>query len=171
MRKIAIGIAQGLIAGALLIGAGAAQAAPECAPAGSEKGVEAAAKAWFDAGRRDDLATLGAIQAGGFFAYDNGKRYDGLTLGELVKQAHAGGTQIEWNLHDFDVHLGCEMAWAAWVNTGAVGTRGAMQPVTWLESANFVWVGGAWRMAFLHSERAGGEAAQPQQGQGRRIRR
>ncbi|HEY3949091.1 nuclear transport factor 2 family protein [Phenylobacterium sp.] len=168
MRWIAVGLAMALIAGA-----GAGRAAPVCAPAGSERAVENAVRAWFDAGRRDDLAALGAIQAPGFYAYDNGKRYAGLTLGELVKAAHASGTQIEWNLHDFDVHLGCDQAWAAWVNTGAVGTRGAMAPVTWLESATFAWRDGGWRMAFLHSGRVTPDAApqNPGQNQGRRGRR
>jgi len=146
---------------AFIMGAGAAQAAATCAPAGSEKAVAAAAQAWFEAGRRDDLSALDVIQAPGFYAYDNGNRYDGLALGQLVKAAHGSGTQIEWNLHDFDIHLGCDQAWAAWVNTGAVGTRGAMQPVTWLESAVFAWRDGAWKMAFLHSGRVAQDAATP----------
>lgn len=138
---------------AIVFCAGAAQAAPACAPKGSEKAVEAAVQAWFDAGRRDDLAGEAALQAPGFYAYDGGKRYQGTALGELVKAAHAAGTRIEWNLHDFDVHAGCDKAWVAWVNTGAAGKAGAMQPVTWLESAVFGWRGGAWRMEFLHSGR------------------
>jgi hypothetical protein len=133
--------------------AGAAQAAPACAPKGSGPAVEAAVRAWFDAGRRDDLAALAKIQAPGFYAYDGGKKYEGLALGELVKGAHASGVKIEWGLHDFDVHLACDQAWVAWINTGAAGKAGALQPVTWLESAVFDWQDGAWRMAFLHSAR------------------
>jgi hypothetical protein len=138
---------------AALLASGAAQAAPACAPAGSDRAVEAAVRAWFDAGRRDELATMAKIQAPGFYAYDGGKKYEGLALGELVKGAHASGVAIEWNLHDFDVHVACDQAWVAWVNTGASGKAGAMQPVTWLESAVFGWQGGAWRMEFLHSAR------------------
>jgi hypothetical protein len=138
---------------AAVVCAGTARAAPTCAPKGSDKAVQAAVQAWFDAARRDDVPAEAAIQAPGFYAYDGGKRYPGTSLGELVKSAHAAGTRIEWNLHDFDVHPGCDKAWIAWVNTGAAGKAGAMAPVTWLESAVFAWQGGAWRMEFLHSAR------------------
>jgi Domain of unknown function (DUF4440) len=138
---------------AVLLAASAAYGAPACAPQGSGPAMQAAVQAWFEAARRDDVAGEAALQAPGFYAYDNGKRYEGTSLGELVKSAHAAGARIEWNLHDFDVHVGCDKAWIAWINTGASGKAGAMQPVTWLESAVFGWRGGAWRMEFLHSAR------------------
>jgi hypothetical protein len=147
-------IRRGILGLTALLFAGAAEAAPACAPAGSAPAVEAAVRAWFDAGRRDDLVGLAKIQAPGFYAYDGGKKYEGPALGELVKGAHASGVTIEWNLHDFDAHVGCDKAWIAWVNTGASGKAGAMAPVTWLESAVFGWRDGAWRMEFLHSARA-----------------
>ena len=75
-----------------------------------------------------------ALQAPGFYAYDGGERYDGTALGELLRGVKAEGTRVEWNLHDVDVHVACDQAWAAWVNSGAGGKPGAMQPVTWLES-------------------------------------
>ncbi|WP_293369742.1 nuclear transport factor 2 family protein [Phenylobacterium sp.] len=152
-----LGVVSLALAAALAAGGG--QAAPACAPKGSGPAVQAAVQAWFDAGRRDDLAALAKIQAPGFYAYDGGKKYEGLALGELVKGAHASGVKIEWNLHDFDAHLGCDKAWIAWINTGASGKAGALQPVTWLESAVFGWRGGAWRMEFLHSARASPPAA------------
>ena len=143
----------GLVASAVLLLAGAAGARPACAPAGSAPAVEAAVRAWFDAGRRDDLKAMGAVQAADFYAYDGGARFDGLKLGELVRDSHASGMVIEWNLHDVDVHVGCDQAWAAWVNTGAAGKAGTMRPVTWLESAVLTYRDGRWRMAFLHSDR------------------
>lgn len=146
---VAAGVAFALAGAA----SGSVHAAPACAPAGSDRAVEAAVRSWFDAGRRDDLAAEAAIQAPGFYAYDGGKKYQGVALGELLKTLHASGVTIEWNLHDFDVHVACDQAWIAWVNTGAAGKAGAMQPVTWLESAVFGWQGGAWRMEFLHSAR------------------
>ena len=143
----------GLTVCAALVLSGSAQAAPSCAPAGSAPAAEAAVRAWFDAGRRDDLQAMGAVQAADFYAYDGGARFDGLKLGELVRDSHASGMVIEWNLHDMDVHVGCDQAWAAWVNTGAAGKAGAMRPVTWLESAVLTYRDGRWRMAFLHSDR------------------
>jgi hypothetical protein len=136
------------------LAAGCAQAAPSCAPPGAAKDVEAAVRGWFSAFARKDYAAGYALQAPGFYAYDGGERYKGDELGVLLKTAQTGGTRFEWNLHDMDVHLACDQAWAAWVNTGAVGKPGAMQPITWLESMVLRYADGRWRIEFLHSDRA-----------------
>jgi hypothetical protein len=133
--------------------AASVQAAPGCAPPAGARDVEAAIRGWFAAFAREDYAAGYALQAPGFYAYDGGERYRGAELGELLKNAQAAGTRFEWNLHDMDVHLGCDQAWAAWVNTGAVGKPGAMQPVAWLESMVLRYAGGRWRIEFLHSDR------------------
>jgi hypothetical protein len=134
--------------------AGGAHTAPACAPPGAAKDVETAVRGWFGAFVHDDYAAAYALQAQGFYAYDGGERYDGTALGELLRKLKAGGTRLEWRLHDMDVHVACDRAWAAWVNTGAAGTAGAMQPVTWLESMTLRYGGGRWRIEFLHSDRA-----------------
>ncbi|WP_372781911.1 hypothetical protein [Phenylobacterium sp.] len=142
------------LAAALLACAGAASAAPGCAPAkDAARDAEAVVRGWFAAGARDDVAAEADLQAPGFYAFDAGKRFDGTALGELVKSAHASGVKIEWNLQDMDVHAACDQAWAAWVNRGASGKAGAMQPVTWLESAVLGYHDGRWRLEFLHSAR------------------
>ena len=138
---------------AAISAAGAVEAAPKCAPPGAAKDVEATVRGWFGAFAHDDYAAGYALQTPGFYAYDNGKRFDGTALGELLRGAKASGTRVEWNLGTVDVHLGCDQAWAAWVNTGASGKAGAMAPVTWLESAVLSYRDGRWRMAFLHSGR------------------
>jgi hypothetical protein len=114
---------------------------------------EAAVPGGFAAFAREDYAAGYALQAPGFYAYDGGKRYDGTALGELLRGAKASGRRVEWNLHDMDVHVACDQAWAAWVNTGAGGIVGAMQPVTWLESMVLRYADGRWRVEFLHSDR------------------
>jgi hypothetical protein len=148
MRRVTISLA---IAAALM--SGAAQAAAKCAPPGAAKDVEAVVRGWFAAFARQDYAGGYALQAPHFYAYDGGKRYDGVALGELLRTAKATGTMVEWNLHDIDVHLACDQGWAAWVNTGAAGKAGAMTPVTWLESAVLSYRDGRWSMEFLHSDR------------------
>jgi len=135
------------------LAAGSAHAAPKCAPPGAAKDVEAAVRGWFAAFARDDYAAGYALQAPGFYAYDGGERYKGAELGELLKTAKAAGARVEWNLHDMDVHVACDAAWAAWVNTGSSGKVGAMQPVTWLESMVLRYADGRWRVEFLHSDR------------------
>lgn len=133
--------------------AGSVQAAPKCAPPGAVKDVEAAVRGWFAAFARKDYAAGYALQAPGFYAYDGGERYDGAALGELLKTAQAAGTRFEWNLHDMDVHVACDQAWAAWANTGSIGKPGATQPVAWLESMVLRYADGRWRVEFLHSSR------------------
>jgi hypothetical protein len=138
---------------AAALAAGSAQAAPSCAPPGAAKDVEAAVRGWFGAFARDDYSAGYALQTPGFYAYDNGKRFDGTALGELLRGVKASGARVEWNLGDIDVHVGCDQAWAAWVNRGASGKAGAMAPVTWLESAVLSYRDGHWRLEFLHSGR------------------
>jgi hypothetical protein len=138
---------------AAVLVAGAAQAAPTCAPKGAAKDVEAAVRGWFAAFARDDFDAGYALQTPAFYAYDGGKRFDGKELGELLKSIHASGRKIEWNLGQINVHMGCDKAWTAWVNRGAGGTPGAMEPVVWLESAVLGYEGGRWRLEFLHSDR------------------
>jgi hypothetical protein len=151
--------------------AGAARAEPACAPASSAKEVEAVVRGWFGAFARNDYQAGYALQTPGFYAYDNGQRYNGTVLGELVRSAKAAGGVIQWNLGPVDVHMGCDVAWAAWINKGAAGSSGAAQPETWLESAALRYQDGHWRMEFLHSDRVPpqnqGAGAQPQ---GRRRR-
>jgi hypothetical protein len=138
--------------GAALV-AGGAQAAPACAPPGAAKDVDGAVRGWFAAFAREDYAAGYALQTPGFYAYDSGKRFNGTELGDLLRTAKAAGTRVEWNLHDMDVHVACDQAWAAWINTGAGGKAGAMQPVTWLESMVLRYADGRWRVEFLHSDR------------------
>jgi hypothetical protein len=135
--------------------------------------VEAVVRGWFAAFDRNDYPAGYALQAPGFYAYDNGQRYDGTTLGELLRTAKGQGVKVEWNLGAVDVHAGCDEAWAAWVNKGSSGSSGAMQPVTWLESAGLRYQDGHWRMEFLHSGRVPAAptqspAAQPTHGRHQR---
>lgn len=71
----------------------------------------------------DDLEALAAIFDQGFYAYDLGKRFDGLALGELIRQAHAAGSQFVWTVQDVDSHVVGDWAWIAYVNRGSVPTE------------------------------------------------
>lgn len=148
MRRAAL-----ILSALLALSANAARAAPACAPPGAAREVEAVVRGWFAAMAREDYAAGYALQAKGFYAFDGGRRFDGEALGELLRSLKAGGTHIEWNLHDLDAHVACDQAWASWVNTGASGKAGALQPVTWLESMVLGYADGRWRIEFLHSDR------------------
>ncbi len=155
----------------LALTAGAVQAAPLCAPASAAKDVEAVVRGWFGAFARNDYQAGYGLQASGFYAYDNGQRYDGTTLGELLRTAKASGLKVEWNLGPVDVHAGCDEAWAAWVNKGSAGAPGAVEPVTWLESAGLRYQDGRWRMEFLNSSRVPPPNPSPASQTGRRRQR
>jgi hypothetical protein len=102
----------------------------------------------------DDLEALKAILDNGFYAYDLGKRFDGLALMELIKRAHAGGSQFVWTVQDVESHILGDWAWTAYINRGSVSDGGTVTPVTWLESAVLRHDGSRWRIRFFHSTRA-----------------
>ena len=101
----------------------------------------------------DDEAGLRAIFTDDFYAFDGGKRFDGMALPTLLKAAHAAGKRFVWTVNEPDVQV--EGGWAsiAFVNRGSVGDAAGMVPVTWLESAVLRFEGGCWRVRFFHSTR------------------
>lgn len=123
-------------------------------PAHEADTPEHAVQSFFRALAADDSAALSRLTSPGFYAFDNGKRFIGNSLFELVRNLHRDGTQINWNLSSIDVHQRGMSAWAAWENHGAAGTSGAMTSVTWLESANLHRAGRVWLIDFLNSARA-----------------
>ena len=143
-------------AAAVLMLSGCAHTAPDSCPAapGDAAAVEAAVRGLFEALRTDDDAAFRRLTTRSFYAYDVGKRFDGTELADLVRDAHARGVQLNWNIGAVDTHLGCGTAWAAWENVGSAGVPPRLQPVRWLESAVLVRKGGAWKIDFFHSTRA-----------------
>ena len=147
-RAVGIGIAGALAA----VGATAASAESTCAPQDPQAIVNVIT-AMYDAAMNDDEARMTEILAPGFYAFDAGHRFDGMTLPNLIKTAHKGGRVYRWNVTLPDVHIGCDTAWIAYVNDGAVGDTKGTMPQKWLESANLVYANGQWRVLFLASMR------------------
>jgi|SRR5579859_1528814 len=119
-----------------------------------EQAVIATMQAMFAALAVDDLESLARIFTADFYAFDGGKRFDGMALPELIKAAHADGKRFQWTVTEPDVEIAGDWARIAFVNRGAVGDATAMTPVTWLESAVLRREGGGWRVRFFQSERA-----------------
>jgi ketosteroid isomerase-like protein len=140
---------------------GAAHAAPACqAPKGDQtQAVAAAARDLFAAAQIDDAAAFKAGVTADFYAYDNGKRFDGMALFDLIKAAHAQGRRFVWTVQEPKVVVACDTAFLAYVNHGAVGDAKGMQPIIWLESDYLRFEQGRWKIAFLHSTRAAPPAA------------
>jgi hypothetical protein len=148
-RAIGIGIGVALAAGRMT----AARAETACAPQNPQAIVDVVA-AMYDAALNDDEARMTEILAPGFYAFEAGHRFDGMTLPNLIKVAHKGGRVYRWSVTLPDVHIACDTAWIAYVNDGAVGDAKGTAPQKWLESANLAYMHGRWRMLFLSSMRA-----------------
>ena len=124
-------------------------------------GVERSVRTLFDALARDDRAAYQRAITTDFWSFDGGERMSATRLFDLVEGAHKKGRVINWSLGPIAVRGGCDMAWASWVNDGAAGTKAAMVPRRWLESAVLRRSPTGWRVEFLHSTSVKPEALQP----------
>jgi ketosteroid isomerase-like protein len=123
-------------------------------PTEDEAQIVAVLRAIFVAARDADEAGFAALIAPGYYMYDGGKRFDGTAIMGLIKAAYAEGRRFDWNVTEPDVHVAGDTAWVAYVNRGGITDASGTKPQSWLESACFTRIGGAWKIAFLHSTRA-----------------
>ena len=143
-----------LSAALLLAGCAHLERSACAAPGGSNAQIEGTIHAFFDALRRDDQTAFQHLTTSRFFAFDAGKRYSGIQLVNLVKDAHARRVELNWSVGPVDTRFACEVAWSTWENVGSAGTPPDVKPLRWLESAVLVREDGAWKIDFFHSQRA-----------------
>ena len=110
-------------------------------------------RAMFAAAAVDDFARLAEILDDGFYAFDVGTRFDGMALPDLIRDAHAAGTAITWEVTEPEVHVEGDVAWMTHVNRGSIGDASGVVPATWLESTVLGRRDGRWRIRFFHSTR------------------
>lgn len=120
----------------------------------TKQAVVETVRAMYAAAAIDDSAALAGIFTADFYAFDGGKRFEGMALPELIKAAHADGKRFVWTVTEPDVEVSGDWASISFVNRGAVGDAAGMAPVTWLESAVLRFEDGRWRVRFFHSTRA-----------------
>lgn len=108
----------------------------------------------FDAATHDDLAKFHSLTTPGFYLYDGGSRYDGDSIMNLTKAAHAKGTHYTWSVIDPDVHISGDTAWIAYVDKGGVTDASGSTKLQWLDSAFLNRERGVWKVAFMHSSHA-----------------
>jgi hypothetical protein len=130
-----------------------AASAKACAPEQNESVVDALNQL-FEAASHDDDKLFKEVLAPNFYAFDNGKRFDGMQLPALIKAAHGAGKVYVWSVNDPQVHITCDWAWVTYTNRGSVGDASGTQPMSWLESVVLHYEGKRWRIQFLHSTRA-----------------
>ena len=133
----------------------AASAAPArakaCSKPTSAQDVRDVVLGFFAALAVDDHAAVQRLTTANFYAYDVGKRYSGAELSKAIAKAHESGRIIQWNIGEVDARIDCNLAFAAWENTGAAGPKGQLQHRVWLESALLVRQQARWLIDFLHS--------------------
>ena len=126
-----------------------------CAPdMTAERDVVQAVEQMFTAFRTDDSSGFQQIATADFHAYDNGVRFTGPSLLELLRKAHASGTRFEWSVTEPEVHIVCNLAWVTYVNRGSIENAAGQQTMSWLESAVLEYGEQQWRIRFFHSTRA-----------------
>jgi hypothetical protein len=108
----------------------------------------------FDAAASDDLDKFHAVAAPTFYAFDNGRRFDGDALMLFIGKLHAGGNVYEWHVTEPEVQISGGAAWITYVNKGSIQTASGKTNMTWLESAVLRKEHGAWHIVFFHSTRA-----------------
>jgi hypothetical protein len=124
-----------------------------CAPEHNEAVVDALNQ-MFEAASHDDEKLFKEVLAPDFYAFDNGKRFDGLQLPQFIKTAHGAGKIYVWSVNEPVVHITCDWAWVTYTNRGSVGDASGTQPMSWLESAVLHYQVQRWHIQFLHSTRA-----------------
>ena len=109
----------------------------------------------FAAAKTDDMAKFRSLITPGFYAFDNGKRFDGDALMRFVIEIHSKGGKAVWSVTEPDVHVYGDHAWIAYTNVGSLQLDPASPPVPtrWLESAFLTREDGAWKLEFLQSTR------------------
>jgi ketosteroid isomerase-like protein len=139
----------------LLMGSTPLLAAQSCvSPPASRENIVAAANELFEALRTDDVDRFRKVTGPDFYAFDAGRRFNGIELIQFIQEAHAKGTRFSWSMNEPAVHVSCGTAWITYVNKGGIETQEGRQDLTWLESMVLEYRQSDWHIAFLQSMRA-----------------
>lgn len=115
--------------------------------------VIATMESMFAAATNGDLSKWHAIAAPDFYAFDNGKRFQGDALMELIKTLHGQGRTYRWQVTEPEVHIDHGTAWITYVNKGSLQDATGSKDMTWLESSILQKGNDGWRIQFFHSTR------------------
>ena len=139
--------------GVLLLGMSLVNPSFAAAPATDQDKVIEAMRTMYVAATNDDIAKFNSVAAPDFYAFDNGKRFTGDALMELIKSAHAAGKVYVWEVTEPEVHIDGDTAWITYTNRGSVRDQSGTKNLAWLESAVLRRENGGWRIHFFHSTR------------------
>lgn len=154
MKRRLVRCAVAILTGVVAAGPLMAQSAACSAAPGDEAKVADAVRTMYVAATADDLALFHSVTTADFYAYDNGKRFDGDALMNLMKKLHAAGWVYVWNVTEPQVRIDCNTAAITLVTKGSfTPPKGTAQDVSWLESAFLEKQSGQWRIRFYDSTR------------------
>jgi ketosteroid isomerase-like protein len=126
---------------------------PQRSPEADRAKVIATMESMFAAATNDDLDKWHAVATPDFYAFDNGKRFEGDALMELMKTLHGQGRTYRWKVTEPEVHINRDIAWITYVNQGSMQDATGSKDMTWLESSVLQKKNGGWRIQFFHSTR------------------
>ena len=125
------------------------------APPGSESvRVVSAITAMYAALQTDNLSEYRKIVSPDFYAFDQGRRFDGDALAKKIQSLHASGYAFKWTVTQPDVHVLGDVAWVTYVNGGSIRNQSGESRMTWQDSTVLERRDGQWRVRFLHSSPA-----------------
>ncbi len=146
-------IALGVLGFSLMAGSATAQSCPDV-PAEHDAVVETL-RAFYAGASKDDYPAFRKVLAPDFYAFDGGRRFDGVALLDFVKTAYQDkGYVFVWKVTNPDVHMACNTAWITYTNVGSItDPSGKIMPMQWLESAVLQKQDGHWLIRFFESAR------------------
>lgn len=134
---------------AITVGTESARAQP-CTTAADRAAVVQAVETMFVAANHDNITLFHSVTSPDFYAFDNGKQFQGDELMILIQQLHAKGHVFVWKVTEPKVYLDCHIAGITEINAGSVDGK----PTRWLESGLLKKTDGKWRVQFFNSARA-----------------
>jgi hypothetical protein len=132
------------------LGAAASSSAKTCNTAADRAAILQAVNTMFDAAAKNDLTLFHSVTTPDFYAFDNGKQFQGDELMEQVQKLHQAGHVFVWKVTEPRIQAGCHIAWITEINRGSVDGN----PTRWLESGTLNKIDGNWRVVFFNSARA-----------------
>lgn len=126
---------------------------PEPSPELDRAKVVSTMESMFAAATSDDMDKWHAIAAPDFYAFDNGKKFEGDALMNLIKTLHGQGRTYRWQITQPEVHINHDFAWITYLNRGSMQDANGSKDMSWLESAILQRGKDGWRIRFFHSTR------------------
>jgi hypothetical protein len=118
MQISTIGSLATILASLLFAGSVSAQSCPDV-PAEHEAVVNTL-RTFYAGATKDDYVVFGSVLAPDFYALDNGRRFDGVSVLDFVKTEYQDkGYVFVWNVADPTVRTACNTAWITYTNIGS----------------------------------------------------